>query len=103
MRQHRSEEPKPGDRVVSKRPDGRYEVGEVVTVTEGIDENDHARGYEHVVRLSAGTKSVVVQFDPTDQPPTDTFDVACQIARRLLSPVGTLWTRHNQTIEPFTS
>jgi hypothetical protein len=101
MRHSTSIEPKPGDRVVSKRPDGRYDVGDVVMVTEGIDADDRARGYDYIVLLSAGTKGVVVQFDPTEQPPADTFEVACHIARRLLLPDGALWTRRDQTIEPF--
>lgn len=86
---------------MSKRADGRYDVGDVVMVTEGMDADDRARGYEYIVLLSAGTKGVVVQFDPTGQPPADTFEVACHIARRLLPPDGALWTRQDQRIEPL--
>jgi hypothetical protein len=87
---------------VSRRPDGRYEVGEVVSVSEGVDEAHRARAYEDIVLLSYGGRGVVVQFDSAGQPALDTIEHAAAIARTLLPPRSEIWSRRNQTIEPFT-
>ena len=91
-----TDDPTPGDRVVVTRADGRYDVGEVVTITEGAGDAPH--DYGEIVVLSYGVRSVVVQFDPNEHP-FDTFEHAQETARGSAWPTRRVWVRRHMALE----